>query len=728
MSARNEARAAVSERAAWLRRLADASEVIAAARALQSMERQATDTRSTISGLTSDLDTLIPAWIDRLLEQLVITQRNRQGYSDAIAAGRDLPALNFDPHVAVGELEAVLRATRERIDPHIGPIIERLGTLDPDGDERMMAVLEHAGPAVTAAVPKLLAALRKRGITQWPSFLARALANASRFDEHVLPTLRDMLSSGNEPLRVSAMEVLGTIGPGARSAASDLLALRNGGERERCGMIDALTRLGTTSSEVLDALDAAMSDPSGYVRRCAAHALGAITPEPARFVPLLINACDWAEPLHDEDLPEAAVAALAQYGPRAAEALPRLRRFIEGPIKDRTVPADLVRDAIARISGDVTPTPDPRPRRQRTEPVADEEPLLPVQHEGKLCYIDCLGRIVFGSHYSFGKAFSEGRAIAFDDDGRTFVIDRRGQVVFESDWDEIGPFSEGLAAVENDEKWGFVDRDGRVVVAPQYDSVTAFREGLAGFEVGRDEVTLGGGITWSRSGPRGFIDRSGNVVIPARWADACRFREGRAVVCTGGTMKAGLLANDVQVLTDRKYGYIDRAGRLVIAGDYDLADCFSDGLAVVQVGDGACRARYGYIDRDGKPVIPLRFTSASAFREGVAVVHRRGKRWRGTSLVINRTGAIVQELPYQSYGPFSEGLLATCSGRVYGFVDVEGRWAVEAQFDQVNPFEHGLAEVRRGDWYGLIDKAGQFVWGPTTEGAVSGIIESEWAS
>jgi hypothetical protein len=728
MDSRDEIPADISKRAGLLRQLANPSDVIASARVLFGTMEKADGMDPAWNALASDLDTLIPAWIARVLEQLAMMQRNRREYLAAVKAGRDSPPLDLDSGIAASVLEEVLRATGKRIDPHLGPMIEQLGTLDRDSDERLMAVLENAGPAVSAAVPKLLGALRRRGITSWPSHLARALANASRYDPHIVPTLRDMLASGDEDRRVSAMEVLGTIGPGAASAEGDLLALRQGSERERCGMIHTLARLGTASLATLEAFDAAMRDPSGYVRRCGAHALGVLTPEPARFVPLLVDACDWPEPLHDEDLPEAAVGALARYGPRAAEALPRLRRFLEGPIQVRTVRADLVRDAIACISSDMTTISQPTLLEVRTEPVADEEPLFAVRIQGQACYIDRLGRIVIRSQYASGEPFHEGRAIVFDEDGQTFVIDRRGHEVFRIDWDEIRPNSEGLAAVRKDRKWGFVDRDGRVVIEPQYDSVTSFREGLAGFELGREDVNLGSGLTWSRSGPCGFLDRSGNVVIPANWVHVRPFREGRAVVCTGGTWKAGRLGGNVQVLSDRKYGYIDRTGRLVIAGAYDLADSFSDGLAVVQVGDGFCRARYGYIDRGGETVIPLKFTWASAFRDGLAVVHRRGKRWRGTSLVINRQGETVRELPYRCVGPISEGLLATWSGEAYGFVDIEGRWVVEPQFDQVDPFEHGLAEVQRGDWYGLIDRSGRFVWGPTTEGSLNRTIESEWAS
>jgi WG containing repeat len=86
------------------------------------------------------------------------------------------------------------------------------------------------------------------------------------------------------------------------------------------------------------------------------------------------------------------------------------------------------------------------------------------------------------------------------------------------------------------------------------------------------------------------------------------------------------------------------------------------------------------------------------------------------------------EVPYTGLQPFSEGLAAAWSGEAYGFIDVEGRWVIEPQFDMVEPFKNGLAGIQRGDWYGLIDKTGNFVWGPTTEGSVNRTIEMEWSS
>ena len=132
---------------------------------------------------------------------------------------------------------------------------------------------------------------------------------------------------GDDKARHAAIQVLGTIGSAARPAAGQLLALGNGDESERCLMIWALSRQGEPTPEFLAVLDEAIRDDNGYVRRAAVHAIGELTPDATKWLPALIAACDWAHDLHDETLPEAAVAALGEYGPLAHGALPRLRRF-----------------------------------------------------------------------------------------------------------------------------------------------------------------------------------------------------------------------------------------------------------------------------------------------------------------------------------------------------------------------------------------------------------------
>ncbi|MDB5303094.1 MAG: hypothetical protein JWM97_643 [Phycisphaerales bacterium] len=736
--------------ATWLPRLAERADVVAASSAIwhiaidaaskseeksePAASREEEDARG-LSGyklaielIGDQVEKLIPAWISRFLEQLQAANDEQQRRVAAIGSDEDVPSIDMANIIAVNQLQKVLQATGDRIDPHIEPIVDAMGSWDRDRDEQLCASVEYAGPAISRAIPKLLEMLRVRSVWCWPSHLSRALANASRFDGTVIGSLREMLSSDLSSVREAAISVLGTIGPAAQSSADQLLAFRNGNEAERCGMLHALARQGSPTAEILDLFAAAMVDENGYVRRAAVYAVGELTPEPERFVPLLIDACDYPHHLHDTSLPEAAVDALAKYGPRARAALPRLEQFVTGPIKGRTVPAKQAFRAIERISPEAPPVRRSEDPTVRAEPVSDDEPLFGVIHEGNRCYIDRSGRVVIRTDFEWGEDFSDGLAIVRRSGG-TSVIDRKGRVVFESTWDEIKPFCEGLAAVKKDKKWGFVDVHGKLVIEPQYDAVTRFSEGLAGFEVGRTEGSFAKTLTIARPGLRGFIDRTGGVVIPPIWPDARAFHDGRALVCTGGTMKPNPLIDDGEMLADRKYGYIDRTGRLVIAGVYGMfSHSFSEGLAAVHVGDGFSRVRYGYIDANGREVIPLTLKSATSFSGGVALVSRRGRKYRSIHFVIDPTGRVLTELAYPMVEAFSEGFAAAWNGNSYGFLDVTGRWSVEPQFDQCEPFKNGLAWVQRGDWYGLIDTTGKFVWGPTTEGAVARVLESDWTS
>ena len=201
------------DQAGWLRRLADRADVVDAARALRSFEMCAVERGSSnqkvsvgredevgrrlanllpaLATLTSDLDSLIPAWIARLREQLETMRQNGQRHLNALAAREKMPAIDFGNIIAVGQLQIVLQAAGEQIDPHISPIIDDLATLDCELDDHLLAVLEYAGPAVAAAIPKLLHMLREARNHTVAVSPGAVLANASRFDEGVPSAHRD---------------------------------------------------------------------------------------------------------------------------------------------------------------------------------------------------------------------------------------------------------------------------------------------------------------------------------------------------------------------------------------------------------------------------------------------------------------------------------------------------------------------------------------------------------
>jgi hypothetical protein len=740
-------------RAAWLPRLASPEELPAAADALRQIEhdqiRQRADEpkprqypsrkemgannvkeyREAIELIDQRLPDLIPHWIARLLERIAAREQHEKNTRAARQAGEEVPQIDWQSIYATRSLQFCLQAAGPNLDPYLRPLIDAFGKFGRWGDEDLAAIVQHAGPAIRDAVPAMLHSLETNRDWRRPSMLAAAFVNASRHDSTVIPRLQQLLSHPESEVRQAAMNVLGHIGPDALSTAPQLLAFRNADENERCHMLHALARQRATGPEFLNVFAEALIEPNGYVRRSAAWALGELKIAPERFVPLLIDCLDWTEPLHDTSLPEAAAAALAQYGPDATAALPRLRRFLEGPIQERTLSPKDVRRAIEAITGKPLEEPlSPRPPF-RPEPPADDEPLFAVTYQSRQAYIDRQGRIVIHTTCGHGEEFSCGRAIVrYDERNRKFVIDRRGDVVFEITWDDMKSYAEGLAAVEKDGKWGFVDTEGRIIIEPKYDSVTSFCEGLAGFEIGRSQKASGKSFTRIQYGHRGYINRAGKQVIPARFHQAGRFSDARALVSYGGVLKPNEILDGELTLKDETRAYIDPTGRVVFVASCPLPHGFHEGRAVVTTEPHPFTLQYGYIDVDGNVIVPQILKAASRFKDGLATVQYRGRPHRSKTYVIDKTGSQIAAIPLTRVERFSEGLAAASPPDSYtrGYIDLSGRWVIPPQFDNALPFSHGLAEVQRGDWYAIIDKTGAFIWGPTPEGSTNQTLAMDW--
>src|SRR2546428_11275103 len=67
---------------------------------------------------------------------------------------------------------------------------------------------------------------------------------------------------------------------------------------------------------------------------------------------------------------------------------------------------------------------------------------------------------------------------------------------------------------------------------------------------------------------------------------------------------------------DRKWGYIDKTGKMIIQPQFEDIRFFSEGLACVTV-DGK---KYGYIDKTGSFVITPQYDAALSFSNGRAAV------------------------------------------------------------------------------------------------------------
>ena len=206
-------------------------------------------------------------------------------------------------------------------------------------------------------------------------------------------------------------------------------------------------------------------------------------------------------------------------------------------------------------------------------------------------YIDTQGNLL-PLKLERARAYSEGLA-AVRVNGRWGFLGAKGSLQVKAVYPEVFDFHEGVAAAVQDNKMGFIDSKGTWVIPPAFELVGNFGNGLAPAQPGDEDG-------WGSSN-MGYIDHTGKFVIPAKFGHTHDFFENRARV---------LLAN-----SNEQWIYIDTDGKQVGSDSFSECEDFSDGMAAVQI-DG----NWGYIDDSGTLQIAALYSRAGSFSSGLAFV------------------------------------------------------------------------------------------------------------
>jgi len=278
-------------------------------------------------------------------------------------------------------------------------------------------------------------------------------------------------------------------------------------------------------------------------------------------------------------------------------------------------------------------------------------------------------------------------------------IDKTGQVKIRLEPSRAArSFSEGLAAVSVNGKWGFIKPDGQFAIPPQFGAVEDFSEGLALV------TNATADRYWKKDTLFGYIDTSGRFVIEPRFNWASSFSEGLAPVCVGPCRNEDAVG--------ARIGYINRNGQYVLPPIYSSSSPFSEGLARASRRPGILSPA-GFIDHAGRFVIEPRFVFADGFSNGLAATSEG---------FINRKGEVViASQPASEGGDFSGGWAAVLEGEKIVFIDITGQVKLRPQY-QVGGFSEDLAAACPGNCgpsaigsdqnWGYIDRAGRYVIRP----------------
>ncbi len=328
------------------------------------------------------------------------------------------------------------------------------------------------------------------------------------------------------------------------------------------------------------------------------------------------------------------------------------------------------------------------------------------------------------------------------------------EVVIQPQFDKARDFSDGLAAVFNGEKWGYIDKTGKVVIDFQYDIAGDFSEGVAAVatvvkgEYGKTPDTE----TWY------LINKTGGIVssegVNKRYsADQPAYIvsvvNGTYIKYPGdearGTVKSLRPAPSVLPVTGFTRGYAYEEGYMVVSTDASGSFTLPSAIARAEAGSkpdnrgdmlidfsgkilwqpdwgillppnrglipvhSRTTGKWGFANFSGKYVLEPQYEDfAYAYRNGAFEIFADGVaalRKDGVYYAVDTTGKELFSTKYE-LGVHGEGLMPINVDGQYGYCDLQGSVVIQPEYKSAQPFTNGLALVETPGGFYYINKRG----------------------
>lgn len=371
-----------------------------------------------------------------------------------------------------------------------------------------------------------------------------------------------------------------------------------------------------------------------------------------------------------------------------------------------------------------------------------------VKRDNKCGFIDIKGKTVIPLEYDAAGYFFNG-VTWLEKQGLYALAGKDGKLYSDFVYEEIKSAYNGYAVVKKGGKWGVLDTDGTEKLPCVYDEVNDNAEGF---------VSIKKGKLWGFA----HIDTGKELVKPT-YNEVFAFYHNKAVVSDGkkyglvdtaGKLLLPVVYDDmglggdsiVRVCRGDLWGFYNLNSRQEFAVQYKSNQDFKDnGMALVESTDGL----WGYINTAGEEIIAPIWNNIGSFSEsGIATKDNVFKLWKLTAAnmvleIINKPsknplyqakyqylssvvegrafvdneritdeyGKTIAQIPFLKHYDFSEGLAAVKSknNNKWGFIRLDGTWALPPAFEEVYSFHEELAAVRQGEKWGFINKKGTVV-------------------
>ncbi len=276
------------------------------------------------------------------------------------------------------------------------------------------------------------------------------------------------------------------------------------------------------------------------------------------------------------------------------------------------------------------------------------------------------------------------------------------KIILNPDYLEIGIFSEGKIAVQQNDKskdkqlFGYFDENGKKVIDFTYYKAFPFSDNMAKVDLSR------AGSKWS------YINEKGEVVIKSAFSSGSDFGEGMAIgenflIDKTGKRISKLTYKNVNpignfennvigIKTEKGFIHIKKDGKVLYPTYFDSLTEFRNGIAFVKTGE-----KYALLRRSTESPDTVRINFPATAMRNYQLQHKKNRKVKtkygetivdlgfekvenGYWLMINESGNFVSPTRYQAVSILPTSTILVSNG-VYGYANLNGKWILKPSFE-----------------------------------------------
>ena len=335
-------------------------------------------------------------------------------------------------------------------------------------------------------------------------------------------------------------------------------------------------------------------------------------------------------------------------------------------------------------------------------------------------YIDTLGNEIIRCNFENAKKMKNGLA-PVKVNGKWGFIDKAGNLAISPIYDDADEFDGTLAKVARQHRFGYINFKGEEIVPCVFNSALAFSEETGIVSNYHETIFLRTMPQPSNDDTCFFFDNNGHLIrkikVPIYFIDT--YGDSLSYLDTGvQAIFVDHKGNTSIVISDSLRGtrknYFERIG-------------FHDSRLKIM-----CNLHEGFVDKTGKIVIPCQWDYAEDFHNGFAIVgmddmhpyRDHGDFKTYYKCVIDPNGRVITEKSYMQIYPFSNGLAMVSSNYdefmesdmlgdpkqvKFGYINTLGKMVIPEIYEKAGNFGNGLAAVKYEGHWRIIDTTGKCI-------------------